>query len=183
MIDGTQAEHLEVLAKVPATIHVRVAAAGLTGVYIGSGPVTELDDMGHLKGKRPLGWPEGTTWDQVRGCYDRKRKTVVCGTGVGGDSAAMPLHEYGHAAADLLGLERGEDAKAWHAKLHDGLPRYFQQDGPGGIKGTQELMAESFAIHWSRGEDALAAWSNSPEYARWFAGQMKEWSGGTEAIT
>ncbi len=180
LIDGTNAIHLEHLAKVPDSVHVRVRDSGLGAVYLGTGPVTQLDDMGHLKGKRPLGWPAGTTWDDVRGCYDRDRKAIVCGTGDGG-SASVALHEYGHAAADLTGLERDPHAMEWHSTLFPHLGKYYRQDGPGSPAGVQELLAESFAVYWSDGEEELAKFARSKSYARWFAQRMKELSDGTSA--
>jgi len=117
-------------------------------VYIGEGPVTGIDDMGHLKGVQPRGWPPGSTWDQVGGLFNPQNNRVVVGTGMVDGSKSTILHEMGHAVDRLLD-DLSNRRVGWlesdHIRLFPKLNQYLQQGGPGGRVGMAEMFAETFA--------------------------------------
>jgi hypothetical protein len=104
----------------------------------------------------------------------------VVAVGVGGhENASLALHEYGHAAGGLTGADRHPAFRVWHVEIYAGLPKYYQQGGPAGAAGMSETFAESFALYYKGGRDAIAAWAKSDVYADWFARQVTKWEGGS----
>ncbi len=136
-------ENVEQLSKVPARLMKMLAShLGLEGVSVGEGAFTDFETGRPLKGVRPRGWPEGTTWDDVCGAYDPVKKHVVIGTKGDTGSASMPLHEFGHAVGDLMGWNTNDEWSQIHKEVFDDLSPYFQQEGEAG---PQEMLAETFA--------------------------------------
>jgi SPP1 gp7 family putative phage head morphogenesis protein len=73
--------------------------------------MTSIDPS--LKGRRPLGWPEGTTWDDVGGAYNWQANAIVM-TNANLNSTPLwseytMLHEVGHAldSAGFIDEESG----------------------------------------------------------------------------
>lgn len=142
----------EELARMDPSMLHRVAnstAAGdFNGVFIGARPLPQLDELRRLAGVRPRGWQPGTTWDIVGGCADDNQVAIAV-TGQSG-SASTALHEFGHlmGARIRVGsavLDDSAELVEHHARLYDKLQPYLQQDGPGGLAGRQEMLAESIA--------------------------------------
>lgn len=144
---------VESLADLPAPLQERLAAS-LDGIYVGTGGVPELDDMGHLRG-RPL--PSGrATWDICAGAYgDRK---IVVGDRPSPTPDVM-MHEVGHALDDIDGAEPGEwqsDGPAFRALYERCLPLLaadFHKQ-PGSL-GRREFFADAFAAITARQRPAL----------------------------
>lgn len=139
--------HLQDVSRIPDVVALRTIEGGLRGVYIGVGSVAELDDMGFLRAARPLGWREDTTYADVHGAYDRRRKFIVAGT-VGRSPHAQHtmLHEFGHAVGDLLGFNEADILMNHHRDIHYWtlLPPYFRGGYPGDHRGQREVFAELF---------------------------------------
>lgn len=149
--DGTELvqTHVADLDVVPPGLTRAVAAKGVV-VHIGDAPMTELNGNLDLKGQSPRGWPPGKTWDDVPGGFNPAYNSVAAGKGDHG-CASLALHEYGHAIGYHFGIDYSPEWQSIHASVHDALPPYLQQGGPGGFAGRQELWAESFAVHQKHG--------------------------------
>ncbi|HEY8353953.1 MAG TPA: hypothetical protein VIK69_02960 [Methylophilaceae bacterium] len=139
-------QHLEHLRKVPTKLLTRLREAGLAEIHFANATVPGLDNLHYLKGVQPRGWPPGMTWDIVPGAYSPKEKAVVAGVGRHG-SVSVALHELGHAVGDLLGYNDHPDLIQAHKEVFEKLKPYHQQDGPGGVAGRQEMLAEGFATY------------------------------------
>lgn len=138
--------YLEDLNKLPDKLLTKLANKGVE-IYMGDRQFTELDSNQIYKGVQPRGWPPGTGWDTVRGAYNRVSKELtIAGKGQGGSTSPI-LHEYGHAVHlnGVLGEKRNNQLKEINKKLYNKLPAYYQQGGPGGQAGTEEMWAEGFA--------------------------------------
>jgi hypothetical protein len=157
-------EILKVLDHIPKEINREVYEYG-TKIQIGHHMSEIRPD---LKGVRPRGWPEGTTWDGANGGYNRSGKSIMATEYVdyGGDwikgakgrRIQTVTHEYGHAVDDALEFTKSEEFVKVYAKdvskletpLVLGGPSqvdvqnlgYFVQ--PGGA-GAQETFAELFS--------------------------------------
>jgi SPP1 gp7 family putative phage head morphogenesis protein len=142
---GATAEmHIQHYAKIPATLRDAVEAKGVK-VYINNdATVPNIDDMKHLRKVTPRGWRKGDTWDKVPGAYIGEKKFVVAGNGRHG-SASLLLHEYGHAAGDVLGYNNDVRLIRLHKNNFSKLPPYLQQGGMGATAGRREYLAEAFA--------------------------------------
>lgn len=145
-----------------------------TTFHIGDTGVPTLDEMQHLAGVAPRGWPPGSTWDQVAGCYNNKSRKVVAG-GIPTGCVSLFAHEAGHGIGHQFGIDDASDTIDWHKKLHDTLPPYLQQGGPGAEAGRQELVAESIAVYYRQGVEGLSKWNGvGVDYAKWLDGKMKQ---------
>lgn len=121
------------------------------------------DHLTHLRGVTPRGWPAGSTWDRVPGCYEPGRKEVVVGTrgnaagqrevphdGHGHGAASLTLHELAHALdyTNAGGHFSVRDAGFQSAYARD-LARltvdapYLAQSPPAG---PEEAFAETWAM-------------------------------------
>ena len=115
--------------------------------YIGDKPMIDLDDNQFLKGVRPRGWPEGSTWDSVAGGYNLERKIVSVGRGRSG-SLSLIGHETGHAILRNLIKEdrygnRMDILKDLHEKYYSTFTSYYSQGGLKSDVGVSEMFAES----------------------------------------
>jgi hypothetical protein len=143
---------VESLARLPDRLKEKLAA-GLEGIYVGSGGVPDLDDMGYLRGA-PL--PSGrATWDICAGAYgDRK---IVVGDRPSPTPDVM-MHEVGHAIDDIDSAygDWVSDSPEF-ARLHETamplLASSFHRQS-GGL-GRKEFFADAFAAIASRQRPAL----------------------------
>jgi hypothetical protein len=129
--------HLADAGLIPERLVARVVTAGLAGVFVGVGDVPDLDDMRFLR---------GTSYEQVSAIYDRTRRYIVAGTY--GDDALDEhnlLHEFGHAAGDLLDLNEHLEVLKLHRDIDFWirLPAFMRGFQPGDGRGRRELFAES----------------------------------------
>ncbi|MEO3785642.1 hypothetical protein ABGB12_20110 [Actinocorallia sp. B10E7] len=143
---------VESLAMLPERLKLKLAE-GLDGIYIGPGGVPELDDMGHLKGRR---LPSGrATWDICAGAYGN-RKVVV------GDRPSptpdVMMHEIGHALDDVDDLRGGwvSDTPGFQS-LYAACEPFLQSDfhRQRGQLGRREFFADAFAAIASHQRPAL----------------------------
>lgn len=122
--------------------------------YFGEGSIVGLDDMGHLKDVQPSGYEQGETFANAFGVFDGAGKKAVYGTGPNG-SISMPVHEAAHAIDDALGITNGEatgnELAEHHKRLYNILGPYFQNGGPGGRRGKEEIFAEATATYLAVG--------------------------------
>ncbi len=101
-------KHLSHLRVIPKE-HLAVVSEFAGEICIGNRPVTEQDDLGHLKGVRPRGWPEGYTWDSVAGCGPAwKGGGLVLGSGHSG-AQSIAWHELAHALDYGVGARQGDN--------------------------------------------------------------------------
>lgn len=91
---------LDDLSQIPAE-HQKLMAQNDYRFYVGNRAMTELDENGHLRGVRPLGWTKNT-WDDVPGSCDPTRKIVTIGAGNHGAGGSVAWHECGHAIDNSL---------------------------------------------------------------------------------
>jgi hypothetical protein len=143
---------VESLAALPEPLKERLAA-GLDGIYVGQGGVPQLDDMGHLAGRR---LPSGrATWDICAGAYgDRK---IVVGDRPSPTPDVM-MHEVGHALDDLDGEGGGwrSDSAGFrelYARCLPHLASDFHRQ-PAEL-GRREFFADAFAAISARQRPAL----------------------------
>jgi hypothetical protein len=137
-------EHHDHLRRIPPQVAKMLNAAGLKGIYIGEGGVPYLDNMQHLQGVQPRGYPPGETWNNVHGAYVPGKRYVIIGAGRHGSKSVI-LHEFGHALGDRLGYNDDKRLIEAHKRLYPKLPNYLQQNGPGTRGAREELLAEGLA--------------------------------------
>lgn len=159
---GPVQAHLSHLTKIPPALARKVVGLLRGGVHLGNSGVPGLDDLGELAGKHPPGTPEGTTWEDVPGCFHAEKRVVAAGHTTKFGYATTVLHEIGHAAGCLLGpkggYERSPEFLALHRRAFARLQRPggspLTQDGPGGILGAGETFADAFA--WALVDEKFA---------------------------
>jgi hypothetical protein len=170
---------LENLAKVdPEIIHAAMhaeGALGFDGVWIGSRDVTSMDGMSKLAGLSPRGYSAGQTWKDVAGLADNR--DVVVNAALARN--ATPIHEMGHTIArrcklDGVTLEMSEALREHHRRLYPKLPAYFQQGGPGGAAGADEMFAESFATLTLTDIDLMFTSDYDAEYLTWLKATLAQ---------
>jgi hypothetical protein len=140
------------LAELPQLIKERLAA-GLDAIYVGSGGVPDLDDMGDLKGV--LLPSRRATWDACAGAYGDKK--IIVGSRPSPTPDVMS-HEIGHALDDLDGPEgQWQSDSAEFCRLYQRcmslLASAFHRQG--GPLGRREFFADSFAAIASGQRPAL----------------------------
>lgn len=164
-------EHMADLALIPVTVLADIKQRGIKDVHIGNKPMTELDSNQHLQGVRPTGWSEGKTWDMVPGSYSPAKQSITAGRGAHG-SASLVIHETAHA----IGMKRGhvfsKEIEEHHVRLYNKLSPYYQQGGPKGHGGMNELYAESTAIFLKFGRSAAVSQYDEP-YVKWLESTLK----------
>ena len=143
---------VESLAALPDTLK-ETLAAGMDGIYVGPGGVSDLDDMTYLKG-RPL--PSGRgSWDICAGAYgDRK---IVVGDRPSPTPDVM-MHEVGHALDDIDGpagewQSDGADFRALYRQCLPHLSSDFHRQ-PDDL-GRKEFFADAFAAIAAKQRPAL----------------------------
>jgi hypothetical protein len=155
--------HLSDIARVPQFIADRLVQAGLAGVFIGAGPIVELDNMAYLRDVQPLGWRASATYASVPAIYDREQRYVVAGT-VGAEALNRHdfLHECGHAIGDLFGLNEAHQLRDRHtnANFWIRLPPYFRGRFAGDARGRREVFAELFRDRILDRDQAIALWGH-----------------------
>jgi hypothetical protein len=140
------------LAELPRLIKEKLVA-GLDAIYVGSGGVPDLDDMGELKG---VVLPSGrATWDACAGAYgDRK---IIVGSRPSPTPDVM-CHEIGHALDDIDGSDGcwQSDSSEFCRLYERCLPRMASEfhRQPGAL-GKREFFADSFAAIASGQRPAL----------------------------
>ena len=149
-------QNLAHMGTMPPGMYARLRSEGVR-VYVGSGHVPDLDEMGHLRGVRPRGHPPGATWNTVGGCYSPNGRKVLIGESGGGAA----IHESGHGIGGLLRrsgqpvtLNDDPEVIAAHARLFPRLSPYEKQ---GGLAGRQEFFAESINVMLTRGRARAVA--------------------------
>jgi SPP1 gp7 family putative phage head morphogenesis protein len=136
--------HLSDYERIPEALRDAVADKGVRTYISNDRTLPDMDDMMHLRGVRPRGWPEGSTWDIVPGGYDHGNKAVIAGSGNHGSSSLL-LHEFGHSLGDVFQYTDDVRLIELHKAQHWMLDPYLQQGGPGGEAGRSEFLAEAFA--------------------------------------
>jgi hypothetical protein len=140
------------LADLPQLIKEKLVA-GLDSIYVGSGGVPDLDDMGELKG---VALPSGrATWDACAGAYgDRK---IVVGSRPSPTPDVM-CHEIGHALDDIDGPDGcwQSDSDEFCLLYERCLPRMASEfHRQPGVLGKREFFADCFAAIASGQRPAL----------------------------
>ncbi len=142
------------LADLPQLIKDKLAV-GLDAIYVGSGGVPDLDDMGELKG---IALPSGrATWDACAGAYGNRK--IVVGSRPSPTPDVM-CHEIGHALDDIDGSDGcwQSDSDEFCRLYERCLPRMasdFHRQ-PGAL-GKREFFADCFAAIASGQRPALVA--------------------------
>ncbi|MCO6004405.1 hypothetical protein NE236_05365 [Actinoallomurus purpureus] len=145
------------LAELPEVLKDKLAE-GLNGIYVGSGGVPDLDDMGYLRGE-PL--PSGkATWDICAGAYGDR--TIVVGDRPSPTPDVM-LHEIGHALDDIDGTMTDDGGRQWQSDTPEFRALYAQclphleSDFHRQAEdlGRHEFFADAFAAIASRQRPAL----------------------------
>lgn len=131
--------------------------------------VTEIRE--DLKGVRPRGWPEGSTWDSVPGLNDPNNDRVIiatrdgkvpeAGNGHGGHN--LVLHEVGHAIGDAVETGGIDDPKFIAAREKD-KEHLDDYEGQAGNPGVRETYAESFARFYDNDPDDATTYPNLHAY-------------------
>lgn len=137
-------KHLEHLSLLPDTLLETMMRIGMK-VRIGNKDVPGLSNDNPIFKESPRGWAGKTDWSGVSGCFHSAEKRAYAGKLHSGGSNSIVLHEYGHGVGEFLALDDSQDTIDAHIRLYDKLVSYLQQDGPGGLAGRQEFLAESFA--------------------------------------
>jgi hypothetical protein len=131
-----------------------------------SGSLTDVHGFRHLRGVRPRGWPEGSTWDAVPGAGGPKGLATNPSRelpGRGHGSSSLALHELGHVVDWTMARpteSRVTDGDRWRrgpqreARAAAALSSYLT-DHP------EEWYAESFA-RYTRSPQSHAS------LARWY---------------
>lgn len=148
---------LDRLAELPEPLKEKLAE-GLDGIYVGSGGVPDLDDMGYLRGES---LPSGkATWDICAGAYGDR--TIVAGDRPSPTPDVM-LHEIGHALDDIDGRMTEDGPRQWQSDSPEFRAVYAQClphlmsdfHVQGEDLGRHEFFADAFAAIASRQRPAL----------------------------
>lgn len=121
-----------------ACLPVHVAsrlAAGLTGIWVGAGPVTGLDHLRHLRGE-PVSPGSPHRWDAVPGALIGTVMAIGTGDHV---SVSLVDHEVGHALETLDGMAARPDWQAIMTRCRPLLVIGRYQD-------AREWWAEAWAL-------------------------------------
>lgn len=159
------------LELVPKRIAKRLKDRGVK-VHIGNRRVPDLDDMAHLRNIQPRGYRPGLTWQDSGGCYSPSQRFATAGDPYVSGSASTVLHELGHAVGHVMHVDNERELLKHQQRLYPKLASYYQQGGPGGHAGAQELWAESFAEYLLHGEKEIARKYDQP-YADWMTATIK----------
>jgi len=138
-------EHLEHLGLLPKNLISVIKNLDIK-IKIRNTDMLGMSDDNRFREEAPRGSFQ-SDWGGVPGCYDAKTNTVYAGKGRHG-SSSLVLHELGHGVGLLLKLNNNPNVIDAHKRLYCKLTSYFQQDGPGGLAGREELLTESFADYF-----------------------------------
>lgn len=111
---------------------------------------------------------ENKKWSEIAGCYDPVSKIVYAGAGSDPDGSLI-LHELGHGVADLFDLNNSSELVNTHVRLFDKLEDYYQQGGPGGVAGCEELFAEAFSLYLIASEEGFLLRYKDMNFYNFFA--------------
>ncbi|MFI6803000.1 anthrax toxin lethal factor-related metalloendopeptidase [Streptosporangium canum] len=126
------------LASLPVHIASRLAE-GLDAIWIGSGNVPDLDNLGHLRGQPTH--PGGALWDTIPGICTGRLIAIGTGPHV---SASLVHHEIGHALDFMDQMSQGQE---WHTIMRLCSPKLQQ---PRYRDSQIEWFAEAYALCISR---------------------------------
>lgn len=124
------------LADLPAHIAGRLADQ-ISGIWIGSGAVPGLDDLGHLRGVPLSPDRPRVTWDLIAGVF---ADGLIAVGSIESASHDVMLHEVGHALDQMDRMSAGDEFTALHALVRPVLANQLYSDRPA------ELFAEGFAL-------------------------------------
>lgn len=154
------------LSSVPAKLIGLTDRLG-TRATVFTGVLTDVPGYRGLKGRRPRGWPKGSTWDIVPGAGGQSGFAANVGKDAPGKanghgSTSLSLHEYGHTVDHALGATdslRLTAERTWR----DGPWRELRADSNAKEYyrlHAEEWFAESFARYFKSDADraALARW-------------------------
>lgn len=155
----TVSGHLQDLSRIPGDVVDAFVKAG-GKVLVGNGPITKVDSsLASLAGTRPRGWPEGTSYDDVAGCYNPQSGTVVLGNILEGRNTPVSnfaYHEFAHgldALTKKVSLLSQEDRfTSLHQRFSEDaskvgkLNNYYVQSGTPGA-GASEFFADSYRAY------------------------------------
>lgn len=142
-------EHLADLALVPEGLVKKLISKGFK-MKLADTDVMDMTDSGFVY-QPPRGWDQ-SNFRGVNGVYHPRKRLAYLGGHCEG-SVSMPLHEVGHAVGNLFRLDNKRELKQAHRRLYPRLDAYFQQDGPGGFSGRQEMFAQAFAVFLANPKD------------------------------
>lgn len=134
------------------------------------------DHWTHLKGVKPRGWPQGSTWDKVPGgCSGKEVVIAVIGHGTSkgphvpdkGDGETGSDHIGAHEAGHALDYAKGEESKnpaflAAREMDMGALSDYEKQPPPAG---AEETFAESLALFIN---SPFTMWFKRPNLFKYF---------------
>lgn len=173
------------LAKMPKEDLERMKANG-TRVAVCRGSVTDYKE--NLAGFQPRGWPEGTNWSSVPGCYDDESNEVIVATrghgtergphvpeaGDGHGSANLAIHEAYHGLDYRSGKpSSGSEFGKVRASAPGELSDYMSQSGQAG---EEESFAESAARRY--GPSAGAGLNQPQMNGYWRSNPLGRQAGG-----
>ena len=153
-------EPIKLIEKIPPKIAKSISEANID-VIVGNGSVTDFKQLERLKGVKPRGWPEGSSWDNVAGVDGIP--LVAIGTH-GLAYKNMVLHEIGHGFDASLATESQISGhqhshspvfKELYAELdYTQIHPYFYQGG-NAEAGREELFAALFAAALNNLDDTF----------------------------
>lgn len=134
--------HVAHLSAVPPETMARLGNAGVQ-IAVDNRPVGVA--LPPLRGVVPDGLTGGT-WNDVPAAWLARSSTAYVGGGAEHLSTSLALNTLGRALESTLTTAELSAAQTIHAGTFANLSPNLQQSGPGSIRGTQELVAEGFAV-------------------------------------
>ncbi len=138
-------EHLEHLGLLPENFVSMIKNLGIK-IKIRDTDILGMSNDDRLKNSGPRGLAR-SDWNGMPGGYNPRDNIVYAGKGNHGSSSLI-LHELCHGIDKSLGLNNDLNVIDAHKRLYHKFTSYFQQDGPGGLAGREEFLAESFADYF-----------------------------------
>lgn len=140
-------QHIDDLALVPKELLGELKKRGLREIEIKNKPISQMNNLSHIEGQTPPGYPPGATVDtHCGGMYVFGEKTICLRGDLKSGSNSTALHEIGHAVAHLMKYDKDPRLKEVHKNIYDTLPPYQQQGMPGDNLGVHELFASSYVM-------------------------------------
>ncbi len=141
-------QYLFTLNRLPFALHARLVKAGLKQICLANKPVPELDDLQRLRGL-PVDAFGKRTWDQVPGAYTQG--TIALGVAGQHGSSDLLVHEWAHAAGDLLRYNQAGELTVAFLRLQRKLDPFYIRLGV--ARGSRELFAEGLAVCFTYGRE------------------------------